>query len=447
MFGQRRYSKQIAIPRTILQIEIAIASVMIGGLVCQAGTSQQRASAAIAVVRAALEIADEQPVLPDSNETKMPGLENTAASDQDVFSSQKAAANASDSQRSLGSNLQVPKSSATSVTWRKMRIEVAKQDILSDILPAQLVIGGWEQGCPACIRLEHDVKTTLTPHGWKIGDRSTDQIQFVHLPQTETAPRITLYQNGNVIKTWDQYVDPGTISRALRTAWDDAPPLGQSVMSSAQAGMAGTLHAQSQIRTALAWWRDKIGEQNKGSMIWDRSGAQTFPLLAKGDWSATALFGTAGHIALSAKDARQLPIDALGFGYQIRGPDVLIDADPINVAGLADHLGGVVKPQAAVPQPVGFIDPLTAWSIFSMVQGIYELLYPSCDLQLPGQVSASGTLVGETLSIDFRKGPTIKLVALFTFQLTVQRIEITESSVRLLFSGSRLVKERTFSVE
>ena len=422
---------------------IAVALDLMTGLECFAGNSHLRAVAAVAIARTALEIVDEQPMLPDQPRSNSltppsavadPGIAQKKPSDDDALDSPEATQNSN-------------AASALPKMFSSMRIEFAKATVISDSLPAQLVIAIWERGCPACVRLEHTVKTVLGPLGWSIGNQITDQIQFVRVPQTETVPQITLYQNGTAIQTWNSYVDPGTLSHALRKAWDDAPPLGPTVTSSQQSGSAGTIRGQSQIQRALTWWRANIGEQNKVSLCWDRSGAQVFPLLAKGDWSAVSLFGKTGHMNFSVKEAVRLPIDSFGFGYQIRGQDVICDLDPIALAGLASHLGPVKSRPATAAVPAQFIDPLTAWNIFSMIKGIYELLYPSCDLQLPGQISATAVLTGDTLSVDFQQCPSIKIATLFTFQMNVRRVEITTASVRLLFSGSRIIKERTFSVE
>jgi hypothetical protein len=51
------------------------------------------------------------------------------------------------------------------------------------------------------------------------------------------------------------------------------------------AGSAGAIHARTQIDSAITWWRQTLGEGCRVSVRWDRTGAQTFPLLARGDWS------------------------------------------------------------------------------------------------------------------------------------------------------------------
>lgn len=211
----------------------------------------------------------------------------------------------------------------------------------------------------------------------------------------------------------------------------------------AATGPAGSIHASGQIKQAFTWWKQYIGDK-KATFRWDRTGAQTFPLLAKGDWSAKALFGEYGRFQLAAPGITSLPVDSIGFGYKVNGHDMVFDLDPITLAGLADRLG----PQQAVgASPVGCIDPLTAWTVLSIVRDIWSLLHPSADLQLGGNVSASAAMVGDTLAIDFSECPSVKLTMLFTFMLKVNRVEISESKVRLVFSGSRWIRERTFAVQ
>lgn len=392
----------------LIRFTVLALAALLPGFQCLAGTPSETARAAVAVARAALEIADERPQLPDSGKARAGSV-----------------------------------TSASTTVSQPMRIVMAKTDVISDVLPAQLVVSGWEQGCPACLRQEREIRRVLSPLHWTIGHKSADQIQFVTSPTTEAAPRIRLYQNGVEIKEWLGYQDPAMLSRELRAAWDAAIDR----LDNAQiAGSAGEIHASSQIRRAITWWKAQVGDGRRANFHWDRTGAASFPLLAKGDWSAKALFGEAGRMELSAPGALKLPIDAIGFGYRIVGPDFVFDADPVTISGLAARLGPSHSAQTFGVTPAQFVDPLTAWSIVSMLREIWQLLHPTCDLQLGGSVSGSAMLSDEMLAIDFKDCPSIRLVALFTFQLQVKRVEVTESTVRLLFSGSRIVKERTFQV-
>ena len=333
-----------------------------------------------------------------------------------------------------------------------MQIEFLPSPPVSDTLSAQLVVAHWRQGCAAGDRQERDLLRVLGPLGWRMGHSETDQIRFVPLPQHEPCPQLTLYQNGAILRSWNSYQNPAFLSQELRRAWDTAPT---SLHHGVTAGSAGAIHARTQIDSAITWWRQTLGEGSRVSVRWDRTGAQTFPLLAQGDWSAVALFGQSGRVEVSWIGHTSIPIKSLGFAYRVLGEDLSLDFDPILVQGLAQRLTPSVRtrenltvsrPESGEPQP-SRLGLITIWTITSVVRELVSLLNPTCDLQLGGNLSATAALQGDQLAIDFQQPPSIKLVALFTFQLAVQRVEISTESVRLIFTGSRLVKERTFVVK
>lgn len=428
--------------------QISVAAAMVFAVViglCKvtfAGTAYQKALAAVAVAVATLEIAEEQPLLPDTPRT------NATSTAVDAVPKQETAESDAELSSTLIPDTVVIETPAapnrTKVVANPMRIELTGSVPISDVLPAQLVIGGWERGCPHCERLERDIRSLLTPLHWEIGDQNSDQIQFVHLPLTEAVPQIVLYQNGTEIKRWQGYQDPGMLSRELRDAWDRAPDHFDRAMA---AGVAGKIHAKAAVHSSLEWWRQRIGQGRPVTFRWDRTGAGSFALLANGDWSAEALFGPSGRIELTAPEPASLPVDQVGFSYRIVGQDVSIDLDPITVSGLAAKLGPSANQLTVGSAPVQFVDPVTVWSVFAVLREVWQLLHPTCDLQLGGTIAGTVVMSNDLLVIDFQKCPSIRLVALFTFQLQVKRIEINESSVRLVFAGSRLIKERSFSIE
>jgi hypothetical protein len=216
-------------------------------------------------------------------------------------------------------------------------------------------------------------------------------------------------------------------------------------------GQAGVIAGREPIRQVISWFRDLIGPDIPVTGTWDRSGAQTFPLLAKGNWSALAIYGRYGHFEFSATGAKNLPIDRVGFGYQVSGEDVAFDLDKVTVKGLALKLG-LLPPQSstlttAPAPPPPKIGVLTALTIASAVKNILALLWPSVDLTLGGNVSATATLKGDVLHVDFTQGPTVRIRSLFEFNLAVKHVEISESQVFVEFSGSRWIKSRTFAVK
>ncbi len=326
-----------------------------------------------------------------------------------------------------------------------MAVQFSQSEVISETLPAQLVIGCWPGGtCPAGEHLRKRLIESLTPLGWQIGFKVDDQIRFVEISEQIPCPQVTLYQNGKSIQTWEGFQEPSVLSFALRKAWDSSNAPSRVV---AAAGAAGTISGRAQIRQMLDWFNTYVGENVRAEVRWDRSGAQSFPLLAKGDWSVLALFGKYGHIQMSAVGAKNLPLESIGFGYSIDGDDVSFDLDRITLAGLATKLGPGPEHSIASAGPAPQVSIMTLSTIVWIIRDIWCLLHPTCDLQLGGNVSATAVLAGSALTIDFQQMPSIKLVALFTFQLGVQRVVITESNVHVDFTGSRLVKSRDFRVE
>lgn len=315
-------------------------------------------------------------------------------------------------------------------------------------LPAHLVIGGWEKGCPHCVRLERDVTTVLSPLGWTIGHSPSDQIQFTHISYDEPAPRIQLYQNGRVIQTWTGYQDPGILSHALKKAWTEAGDHPRAAQLAK--GVAGTIHAAERIHAVLDWFHDHVGEGVVAEWRWDRTGAQNFPLLAKGDWSAVALFGKYGHMRMSAVGARDLPLESVGFGYNVEGEDFTFTLDPITIKNLAKLFQAgnesIELTNFASAEP-SQINPLTLLSIFQVMKGIYSLLKPQADLILGGNISATAVLRGDVLHVEFQQMPSVKLIAMFTFNLAIKYVDISTEFVHVHFSGSSWVKERTWAVD
>lgn len=432
---------------------------------CLAGTSREKAIAAVAVVRAQVQIANDRPSLPDTRDRFPSAKPNDIRQKSDSACEELAKAKEKINEQAfriaelkianhrpavaelrLGSPssapLELQHGDGGAHSMQPMSMSVPNVEIVSEVLPAQLVVGGWEKGCPVCNRLEADFLRLLSPLGWKIGRDSQDQIQFVHIPNTEPCPRITLYQNGNQSKKWDGYQDPAMLSRELRKAWDEE--LAHPQIRAMSTGSAGTIHAAAQIRRAISHLRTYVGEGNSSSISWDRNGASQISLLAKSEWAAEAIFGTTGRIQLASPNAIDLPLNEFAFDYRIAGRDVVVDADPVRLAGLANKLAPNRESRSSNSTSVGVIgidDMLLIYNVFSMIRDIFSLLRPSCDVILPGQLSASAVLNGDTIVVEFIQPPTIRLVWLFTFNLTVKEVVITESNVHVKFravAGSRV---------
>lgn len=212
----------------------------------------------------------------------------------------------------------------------------------------------------------------------------------------------------------------------------------------AAAGRAGAIRGRAKIKQGLEWIRTNVGENVKAGFRWDRTGAQTFPLWHNQNFSAIAVLGASGRFELSAPGSK-LKVPGGGFAYTVRGKDLHIDLDPVVFVGLAESLFGPAPTMVNAQEKVS-VDPFTVWTVLSIFRTVWSLLHPSADLQLGGNVSATAMLQGDTLGIDFQQMPQIRLVWIFTFRLGVRRVEITPTAVRILFTGSRFIQERSFEI-
>lgn len=274
----------------------------------------------------------------------------------------------------------------------------------------------------------------MTPHQHLMDDRhgfTADQL--VGLTDRELRTIHSAHHAGDI----EPFQSPSTTG---------ATPPGDVVGAS---GAAGVIHARDEITAALDWIRSHVGEGVPVSFAWDRTGQQSFALLKRGeDWSALAILGRSGRISLSAPGAVNLPVDHLGFGYRVDGDDIVIDAEAVTFNGLAARFNPSSEASMSEsPSTPATFGPATILTVFSVLRGVYSLLNPQADLKLGGNVSAVATLTGDVLSVKFNQAPSIRLVALFTFQLGVERVDISAETVRVLFTGSRFIRERTFKVD
>ena len=221
-------------------------------------------------------------------------------------------------------------------------------------------------------------------------------------------------------------------------------------------GFAGTIKAKPQITQAFAYWREHIGTTKpdgtpvKVRVIFRRTGGQTFPLIhAKPkQWSFKNIFGELGEFVFEAPGSK-LPVNPIRLGYRRDGDDIAligeIKVKPVQfgLPGDTIHASGAVY-----GEPAGF-GPLTILTIVSLVRDIVAILNPTCDLTLGGQLSATVYLdeSRNCLQIDFEDAPQIKLVMLWQFDLGIRQLIITPDKLHVEFSGSNWVKSRDFVVE
>lgn len=214
------------------------------------------------------------------------------------------------------------------------------------------------------------------------------------------------------------------------------------------AGYSASIDAGPQIDTLFQFWRERIGEGIEATFRWDRGQSNSMNLLHLKDWSDKDIFGSIGRIAVSAKGAISLPVEALAFTYQIIGDDIRVDADSITIAGLAKSLR--VNQSAASQGGFGVIgldDAVIGYQALQLISGIMSLLWPQFDLVLPATIEAKAKLQGDTISVIFSSAPSVRIVMLFRFTVSVSSVEIVQGKyVRLNFSGSRWIRSKEFAI-
>lgn len=321
--------------------------------------------------------------------------------------------------------------------------------VFHEHLPAQLVINCWDKGCPAGERQEREIMKQLKPLKWRIGTADDDQIQFIHGPALLTCPTIHLLQNGLLIQSWESYQDPRVLSHALRKAWDTADVPDSHAMQSS--GPAGAIACAGPIRNYIEYHRKYIGDGNAYHTRLARNGDASLPLLHAKEWKAKQIWGSDGRLEVDAPNAINLPCKSMAVAYRIRGEDLTLDPDSFTLPGFANRLAPSHQSGYgnAGPQPVGIIgidDALFIWSVVSMIRDVVALLRPSVDLILPEQIVFTTTLNGDTITVNFDSGPTVKLTWLFTFNLKLKSVTVTPQNIHVEFTGSRWIKSRDFKV-
>lgn len=253
-------------------------------------------------------------------------------------------------------------------------------------------------------------------------------------------------KNGEVTFRGDGHLTVNQLIEKMEAPRNGGPPQKRS-SSYAASGPAGAVHGAEQIAAMIEWIDSHVGQGVPMEWRWDRSGAQTIALLLAGKkWSAEELFGLSGRFSISAPGAVNLPVDSLDFSYRIEGDDVVLDTSGVRIKGLAKSLG-IQNGDGAVGDAQA-IDPIsTAWTVITIVRMVWGVLHPTADLKLGGTVTATGTLNGDTLTVKFKNGPSIRLIMLFTFNLGVSQVIISPRNVHVDFTGSRWIKSKDFPVK
>ena len=220
-----------------------------------------------------------------------------------------------------------------------------------------------------------------------------------------------------------------------------------AVVASRASAVGGSINARPQIEAAIAFIRQRVGEGVPMRFEWDRTGAQSLPLLKGGAWTPDAIYGKSGEFRISAEGAVGLPLQDVAIGYRFVKGRLRLRGETEIDAGILDwsHAGGDGASTGGGSGAVG-IDPMTLLTVFSVLNSIWQALHPTADLTLGGNISCEAILHGDTLAVKFKQAPSVRVVAWFTFVLGVDAVDISTEKVRIGFTGSRWVKERTLEV-
>lgn len=406
-----------------------------------ASSPEEDASASIAVAQAAIEIGKEAAPLPD----KPP----QTFSQSDPQSEKREAQDAPDTGPRDGA-YQQNGNAPLFIPPMRMQVTVPAAGGSIQKLRTLTVTGKYCHPCHLQREENGDGNDKVQHDYIDIDDAKADKDLERALSLTGDYLPMTTWRDGNgTLRYISGKYTTAQILEIMHRPRNTPPMAGQQNIS--QFGPAGTIHASAQIRQGIKYLRKYVDDGNAVAFIWDRNGAGQVSLFATKDWTTLQLFGNTGRIELNCPGIK-LPVTSLGMGYRIVGRDLLIDAEPVRLIGLADKLSPSNKSQAMrmTATPVGIIgidDVLEVYWIFSMIRDLASILMPSCDLILPGQISCSTVLNGDEITVDFSQPVTVRLVALFTFNLAVKRVVVTEKNVHVEFSGSRWIHSRDFAVQ
>lgn len=206
----------------------------------------------------------------------------------------------------------------------------------------------------------------------------------------------------------------------------------------------GAFAIGDQVAMMFANWNRYIGK-HEASFTWNRSGLQTFPMYPQtAKLNFNDIFGKTGKIIIDC-NSEALPVNHLDFGYFVGEDDeITFDIEKLKVKGLIAIFDEKVGNKQ---QAMGFIDPLTIYSIFSTIRTIWQMLHPTADLFIGSEIGAVGQMSDDMLDIKFNPQPQIRITWLFSFKLGIREVQIYHNKLIIFFSGSRWITQKTFDVE
>ncbi len=230
-------------------------------------------------------------------------------------------------------------------------------------------------------------------------------------------------------------VGRSTLDEIVASIERNDPP--QQVMQSGPYG--ATIRGRRQIESMIDTWKRNVGDA-KVQLTWDRSGVQSVDLLHTNEWKPIDILGRTGEFSIRC-DRAVSNLRDLSAGYRFDSDGKTLIAKLETRFDFSSFTPSVKSSSDGVG-----IDPLTVITAFSILRGVWQLLHPSVDLQLPGEIAATAKLSDDMLSITFEKFPSVRVKAWLAIQAGVKQVDIAMDHVRVEFTGSRLLRERMIEV-
>lgn len=206
----------------------------------------------------------------------------------------------------------------------------------------------------------------------------------------------------------------------------------------ASASMGTIIDASESVKRVMDEWEQKLGDGTSLQITYDRSGAQVGHIMGGTFPSLKQLAGNLGRI--TADTDAPLAIKNISVGYR-----VFTDASGQETARFdIDPLTFNLSSKDKVSGSGGEVGIIPIFTIIQAASGIWQLFHPVCTVDMPGTMRLKATLSHRVITVDLETMPSVHFTAWFiNINPKLRRVEISEDSARLLFSGS-VIKERTF---
>lgn len=348
----------------------------------------------------------------------------------------------------------------------KLQVYTSIDKLLPLLDPVQYEITGYtRESCTYC-RQMHEIFDTENDHRVKVIWSTEPAPKFVldKLPSDYKSPVMVVertdgkfsWPEKSGVYTIDQMVEFCKNIDGKTSSTIDSDSAGAMSAKIGQERAVGAISCKTYIDQLFTYYNTYLPDGTKASFKWNRSGSEQFNLYGgkKVKLSAETLLGENGGFAFDIKYPDTMDEDAkllvreLAFTYGIgKDGNMSFDIQRIIVHHLVTMINQKLAIATGAEQPKGFIGIMTLWTVVSVVRDIWAITHPTLDLYLGSVVSASTYQANDTIYIDFKDCPQIRIVILFNFKLSLKQLVITHKRIDTIFTGSRLIKHYGFDIK